>query len=390
MKYLFILAAIFALWNPVSAETWGRDSSGSISSGMSNYLYVVFPYSGTAVFAFICTYPQATVGGRLYRGSTLLDSRVPSTAGYTFGGVFVVAGETYNLYSYCTAGSGNYVTVITLNYTPNRAPVIMAMTASPLAPQYGQSVTVTVTATDADNNLSFIRFVKDGVNVDGNASPYAHIYSGLGAGTHTVTAYAVDTQAASDDEVLQFTITQRPISVRAKSGTSLYGTTPSEQGVELVSGSLVNGDTLASIGLSTDTVITRSTPSRVYAIAVAGSPANYSVTRISGTWTVVNAVDGYADTDGDWIPDNIEMRLFGNLTTVSSVSQLSTDTDNDLFSRLVEALGGQTEGTYTSGLNWPSASAQGANLPNGLLLVTSCGACLSVDSGNLTINQVNW
>jgi hypothetical protein len=390
MRTLFILAALFALWNPVSALTWTSNSSGSISSGMSNNLYVVFPYSGTAVFAFICTYPQATVGGRLYRGTTLIDSRTPSTGGCTFGGVSVVAGVTYNLNSYCTAGSGNYVTVITLTYTPNSAPVITSMTASPSAPLYGQSVTVTVTATDADSNLSYVRFSKDGVNVDDNTSPFAQVYSGLGAGIHTVTAYAVDTQAASDDEVIQFTVSQRPISVMANSGTSLYGTAPTGQGLSLVSGSLVNGDTLASIGLSADTAITLGTPPGTYTIAVAGTPANYSVTGTSGTWTVVNAVNGYADSDNDVIPDNIEMRLFGNLTTVSSVNQLSVDADGDLFSRLVEALGGLSEGTFTTGTNWTTSNAPGSNLSGGPILVTSSGACLSVNTGTLVLTPYNW
>jgi hypothetical protein len=114
------------------------------------------------------------------------------------------------------------------------------------------------------------------------------------------------------------------------------------------------------------------------------------VTGTSGTWIVVNAVNGYADSDNDGIPDNIEMRLFGNLTTVSSVSELSVDTDGDLFSRLVEALGGLAEGTFTTGTNWTTSNAPGSNLSGGPILVTSSGACLSVNTDTLIITPYNW
>jgi hypothetical protein len=325
MRTLFIFAAIFALWSPASALTWSSNSSGSISAGETKNLYVVFPYSGTAVFAFICTYPQATVGGRLYRGTTLIDSRTPSTSGFTFGGVSVVAGVTYNLNSYCTVGSGNYATVITLNYTPNSAPVITSMTASPSAPLYGQSVTVTVTATDADNNLSYIRFSKDGVNVDDNTSPFEQVYNGLGVGTHTVTAYAVDTQAASDDEVLQFTVTGTPITVRSNSGISRFGTTPSGHGVTLVSGTLASGDTLQSLGLTSSPEITSITQKGTYVEYVSGSPVGYIVTRLPGSWYVTAALNPTAtDTDGDGLPNWLEQALFAAGYSTSSIKNASS------------------------------------------------------------------
>ena len=97
-----------------------------------------------------------------------------------------------------------------------------------------------------------------------------------------------------------------------------------------------------------------------------------------------------SDTDGDGVYDRTEMLLYGDLTTIVSFNQLCLDYDNDLYGCLVKAMGGVEAGTFESGVNWSTESAPGAALPQGLVLVRSNGACLSVDSSSMTLNQINW
>ncbi len=79
--------------------------------------------------------------------------------------------------------------------------------------------------------------------------------------------------------------------VRALSGSSIYGDTPSSPGLVLDSGSLQDGDTLASIGLSTDFALTSTSPVGGSVIQVTGAGSvpseTYNVTMtVDGLYTI--------------------------------------------------------------------------------------------------------
>lgn len=386
-KIIIIVAAmIFAQWAAFGL-TWTATQSGTVSESDGIYTTITFPYAGTANISFSLSTPYPTVGAGFSGTGQAGAYHSPSAGPFSFTNLQVFP-QVYTMEVFCVEGSGTCTINYTLTYTLNRKPVISSITASPNTGVYGTPITVTVSATDQDNNLSYVRFVNGSISYDDNTSPYTHAYDGLSVGNYTVTGYAVDTQAESDDESVQFTITQRPITVAAKGGSSTYGTMPTGQGLELVSGTLVYGDSLSGLGLTTDSTIYSSTPAGTYTINVLGSPSNYSVSRTSGTWTVINAINGCIDWDNDGIPDCIENALYGNLTTLSSINQIKGNTDGDLYSRLIELLGGRTEGSYTSG-SWMIANAPGNALVSGVMLITSEGACFSVNTSTLTLNPIN-
>jgi hypothetical protein len=390
-KLLSVIFALLVLQSSVWATIWTASYSGSLTSGNTTDYSVVFPGPGTLTISFHATGTTGVITATLlHSGTTVVGGSSSSTTTVTLSAVQVVGSDTYTLRMSCPYGSNGYSVSLSLNYIANFPPVISSITASPTTGVYGTPITVSVSATDPDNNLSYVRFVNGSVSVDDNTSPYSQVYQGstLIVGAYTITAYAVDTQAASDDAVVQFTITQRPITVGAKGGSSTYGTMPTGQGLELVSGTLVNGDSLSSLGLTTSQTINSSTPAGTYTINVLGSPSNYSVTRVSGSWTVINAINGCIDSDNDGIPDRIEIILCGNLTTLSSINQIKGNADGDLYSRLIELLGGSNDTTYTSG-SWAAANAPGSALGSGVLVVTSQGACFSVNVSNLTLNPLN-
>lgn len=87
------------------------------------------------------------------------------------------------------------------------------------------------------------------------------------------------------------------ITVRANGGTSIYGESPLNPGLTLVSGTLEAGDTLASIGLSNSFSITPTTIAGTYNLLVNGDPGKYTVTAELGEWIVNPLTLGVARKD---------------------------------------------------------------------------------------------
>ncbi len=77
--------------------------------------------------------------------------------------------------------------------------------------------------------------------------------------------------------------------VNANNGTSTYGNTPINPGLDLVSGTLLSGDTLASIGLTNNFSLTASSNAGIYTLSVDATNIDPSYTLIgstSGTFTI--------------------------------------------------------------------------------------------------------
>jgi len=320
---LLLCSLLFASNTKAATKTY-RYSGVITSQGQTKTHKLSIPYSGTLKATL-----KVRSGGGDYiviflkkSGTTLAAA---GTSGTTSQTISVTAANTYTieLRAININSSHNYASYsvsCVLTYELNSAPVISSISATPSSTTYGNPVTVNVSATDVDGNLSYVRFTKGSSNVNDTTAPYAHTYRGLPIGTHTVTAYAVDTKAASDDASVSFKITGRSITVRAKSGVSRKGTTPTRQGLELVSGTLASGKTLTSLGFSVNPKITSSTAKGSYVINVAGNAAGYSVTRRPGSWFVTDALNPTTtDTDGDHLPNWVESSLSSAGFSISSI-----------------------------------------------------------------------
>jgi hypothetical protein len=170
----------------------------------------------------------------------------------------------------------------------------------------------------------------------------------------------------------------------------LQGAVPASQGLQLVSGTLVGTDTLASIGLTASRTITANTLPETYTITVLGDPVNYQVTKVAGTWIVNPALFGYADSDNDGIPDYIENDLFGGLGVLSSSDAEMLNSQGDLYSRVIKAMGGGNDSLFYTSAAWTISTAKGNSLPAGIILVSPCGQCFKLNTSDLTLSTVKW
>jgi hypothetical protein len=343
-KLLVIIFIIVAVSNIALSATWGSSFSGSLTVNGANNYNVTFPGLGDLTITGSSTGSGGILVAYFIRsGTTVACKSVTGSASFSFDAIQVWPNETYTLKMYCPYGSVTcYNVALSLNYTPNDPPVISSITASPSVGEYGDPITVCVSATDPESNLSYIRLDYGGVSVTSNTSSLTHQYTGLAVGDYTVTAYAVDTLASSSDDTVDFSITRCPIVVKALGGRSAYGTTPSSQGLQLLSGTLPYGETISAIGLGVSQQITSITPIGTYTINVVGDPANYSVFRESGTWVVAApTANGLLDADGDGIDDRLETKVYA-ATTHGSADFLS-DTDGDGYLNFLD-----TSSTFSS------------------------------------------
>ena len=225
---LFICSLLFA--SNAQAATKSFSYYGYLSSGQTKTHQLVIPYDGTLKLTvrsmtgrqnYIVAYVKNSGKAILGTGTSSSITTKPTA---------VSAGDSLTIEvfpAHLQSSRGQYYITCKLTYTPNRAPVVSSITASPSTTTYGNSVTVKVAASDADGNLSYVKFTKGSSSVNDTTSPYAHTYAGLAAGTHTVKAYAVDTKAASDDASVSFKINKATPSVSKwpTASTITYGQT---------------------------------------------------------------------------------------------------------------------------------------------------------------------
>ncbi|MGN6359344.1 MAG: MBG domain-containing protein, partial [Thermomicrobiales bacterium] len=98
------------------------------------------------------------------------------------------------------------------------------------------------------------------------------------------------------------TVTKAPLTVTANDATRVYGD-PNPAFTATATG-LVNGDTLASIGITCSSTATPASPVGTYDITCAGDPANYAVTFSKGTLTVTKAPTALVITSASALPLN--------------------------------------------------------------------------------------
>jgi len=114
-------------------------------------------------------------------------------------------------------------------------------------------------------------------------------------GTFSVHLTATNNITGSGTATLTLTVSKAPLTVAVNSGGhSTYGSTPLDPGITLTSGTLYNGDTLASIGLGdsfSSLSLNSASSAGTFTIDVTGAAnvANYTVTTQSATYTINQA-----------------------------------------------------------------------------------------------------
>jgi Bacterial Ig domain len=132
-----------------------------------------------------------------YNGTTLLGSDTTSPYAYTWANV---AAGTYSITAKATDDKSAVTTssAISVTVAANQAPTVSitspAANASYAAPA---SITISANATDADGTISKVEFY-NGTTLLGSdtTSPYSYAWSGLVAGTYSITAKATDSKGA--------------------------------------------------------------------------------------------------------------------------------------------------------------------------------------------------
>ena len=159
-----------------------------------------------------------------YRGSTLLASDTTSPYGYTWGNV---AAGTYQLTAVARDNDGatgtSAAVVVTVNSATNQAPAVSLTSPAPGASFTAPAnVTLTASASDTDGTVARVEFYR-GTTLIGSdtTSPYSATWGGAAAGSHTLTARAVDNGGATrTSTAVGITVTSAPNQLPTVSITS--------------------------------------------------------------------------------------------------------------------------------------------------------------------------
>ncbi|GAB3893986.1 Ig-like domain-containing protein [Spirosoma agri] len=195
-------------WNNTSPSgTWVKDHilnpaddfgpatpSVAISSPANNTTVAI----GTNLVINASVYNASATRVEFYNGTTLIGS--DATAPYSWT-IASLAQGTYSLTAKALISSGNLtssVVQVTAAPAPNQAPIV-SLTSPANNASFPLPATVTIAANAADNdgNISKVDFYNGSTKLGEDATaPYAFTWSGMTAGTYTLTARATDNQGA--------------------------------------------------------------------------------------------------------------------------------------------------------------------------------------------------
>ncbi len=97
-----------------------------------------------------------------------------------------------------------------------------------------------------------------------------------------------------------------------------------------------------------------------------------------------------SDTDGDGIPDGLELLLSGNLSTYGGATDLLSDSDRDLYSAASEILGGKRTDSYDLSITGDEAINSALNSSTGPLLLLNNGNFMKVNTATMALSVVNF
>ena len=280
---------------------------------------------------------DSDVGGSIskvefYNGSTLLSSDTASPYSYTWSGA---AAGNYSLTAKAYDNLGGVTTSSAVNVTVNALPTvsITSPTGGSISNAPG-SFNITATASDTDGTISKVEFYK-GATLLGTSttSPYSYAWSGVAAGSYSLTAKAYDnTGAITTSSAVVVTVNALP-TVAITSPTS--GSISNAPGSFTITATASDTDgTIAKVEFYNGTTLLGSDTTSPYSFSWTSIPAgNYVLTAKAydntGAITTSSAVNVTANA----------------LPTVAITSPTGGSISNAPGSFTITATAGDTDGT---------------------------------------------
>ena len=188
---------------------------------------------------------------------------------------------------------------------------VKAVSVSPTTTTIGYGNNVTLTASTTLTSPTY-QWYDINTNVIVNATNAAlNLVKPIVAGSGNYTC-AISKGGATSTVVSSLTVTQAALSITATNISKNFGTTYTFNGTEFVNGALASGDSVTSVSLTSAGAPSGAavgTYSIVPSAAVGAGIANYNITYVNGTMTVVQTVN--------LTPTNVVTAVSGGTLTLS-------------------------------------------------------------------------
>jgi hypothetical protein len=268
----------------------------SITSPANN---AVITYPGTVTLTATASDTDGTISQvQFYNGATLLGTGTLSAGSYSYSWISLAAG-TYTVTAVATDSDGATTTSSAVTFRVNAPPTVsITSPANNAVITYPGTVTLTATANDTDGTISQVQFF-NGTTLLGTGTPsvvnsltrvaagirrpdngYSYSWTGLAAGTYTVTAVATDSDGA--------TTTSSAVTFRVNAPPTVAITSPANNAVITYPGTV----TLTATASDTDGTISLV---QFYNGATLLGTATLSAGSYSYSWTSL-AADTYTVT----------------------------------------------------------------------------------------------
>jgi hypothetical protein len=200
------------------------------------------------------------------------------------------------------------------------------------------SITITADASDSDGSVSKVEFYRGATKLgEDTGAPYSYTWSGVGAGSYSLTAKATDNGGA--------TSTSGAVSVTVNASVTIDSFSASPT-------SVVGGEP-ATLAWTTSNATSASIDQGVGGVAVdgsttvtPGSTTTYTLTAdgVNGPVTAQVEITVVPDTDGDGLPDSWEtsygLNPYNRDSDGDSIEDPDDDEDGDGFTNYAEYLAG--------------------------------------------------
>ncbi len=297
------------------------------------------------------TYGQTeTLSSTAFTTSGLVNSDSVSSVSESSTGAAAtadVAGSPYAIIASSAVGSGlaNYtITYVNGSLTVNPAP--LTITADSTTKTYGQTLTFTnsaFTTSGLVNGDAVSSVTESSTGAAATAvvagSPYAIIASSaVGSGLANYTITYVNGS---------LTVTPAPLTITADNVTKTYGQTETFGGTDFTTSGLVNGDLVTSVSESSTgaaaTAIVAGSPYAIIASSAVGSGlANYTISYVNGSLTVIKASPTITTT-----PSQSNVTLSTSSVTLKDTAVLSSGYNESGSITFTLYLGSKLEDTET-------------------------------------------
>ena len=367
-----------------SNATGGTFNAGNYSVSYVNGAFTVTPaaltitannqtktYGDTFTFAGTEFGTSGLKNGETVGSVTLTSNGAPATAN--------VAGSPYSIVaSNATGGTfnaGNYnVTYVNGNFTVT--PAALTITANNQTKTYGDTFTFAgtefgTTGLKNGETVGSVTLTSNGAPATANVagSPYSIVASNATGGTFNAGNYSVSYVNGT------FTVNPAALTITANNQTKTYGDSFTFTGAEFGSTGLKNGETIASVNLtSAGAAATADVAGSPYDI-IASNPtgagftaSNYSISYVNGTFTVNPA----ALT----ITANNQTKTYGDTFTFAGTEFGTSGLKN-----------GETVGSVALSSNGAPATASVAGSPYSIVASNATGG--TFNAGNYNVTYVN-